>query len=213
MSALTEIQAKLKCPKSQWNSFGKYNYRNCEDILEAVKPLVDKAGGTLTVTDEIVHFPSNQAPQIYDNPKGEKVVVFSDRFYVKATATFTDKAGTQFSAVGWAREEDSKKGMDSAMLSGATSSYARKYALNGLFLIDDTKDSDNEANIPEEKNTGTEYLTDSEVQELIDRIKKFSVDEAAFCVAMKVANIRLIPRTQFSFAKGALDKKGAQAKK
>ena len=212
MSKLSEIQANLKCPKSQWNSFGKYNYRNCEDILEAVKPMLK--GCTLSITDELVHFPSANGPVLYDNAKGEKVVVFSDRFYVKATATFTDSEGKETVATGFAREEDNKKGMDSSQLTGATSSYARKYALNGLFLIDDTKDSDNEAAIPETQNQGTEYLSDAQNQELLDLIKKFSVDESAFCLAMKVARVTQIPEAQFTFAKNALKKKGeSQVKK
>ena len=116
---LAKIQATLKAPKNQFNSFGKYNYRSCEDILEAVKPLLD--GLVLTVSDEIV--------------------LIGDRYYVRATATLTDgKEGITNPA--YAREEDNKKGMDASQLTGATSSYARKYALAGLFLLDDNKDSD-----------------------------------------------------------------------
>jgi len=116
---LHEIQQKLKAPKNQRNTFGNYNYRNCEDILEAVKPLLGDA--VLTISDEIVQV--------------------GDRFYVKATATFKDKEVVT-SATAFAREAIEKKGMDSAQITGAASSYARKYALNGLFLIDDTKDPD-----------------------------------------------------------------------
>lgn len=118
---LSAIQVELKAPKGQYNSFGKYNYRSCEDILEGVKPLLDKYRVALTLNDEIV--------------------LIGDRFYVKATATLYD--GEQsLSATAYARESEDKKGMDSAQLTGATSSYARKYALNGLFSIDDTKDAD-----------------------------------------------------------------------
>ena len=118
---LSAIQVELKAPKGQYNSFGKYNYRSCEDILEGVKPLLDKYRVALTLNDEIV--------------------LVGDRFYVKATATLHD--GDQvLSATAYARESEDKKGMDSAQLTGATSSYARKYALNGLFSIDDTKDAD-----------------------------------------------------------------------
>ena len=121
MKELINIQSELKAPKSQYNSFGKYQYRNAEDILEAVKPLLKKNNCHLTITDEII--------------------LIGDRYYVKATAEITN--GTEVVVTSaLAREEESKKGMDSAQLTGATSSYARKYALNGLFCIDDTKDSD-----------------------------------------------------------------------
>ena len=121
MKELINIQSELKAPKNQYNSFGKYPYRNAEDILEAVKPLLKKNNCHLTITDEII--------------------LIGDRYYVRATAEITN--GTdKVTASAMAREEESKKGMDSAQLTGATSSYARKYALNGLFCIDDTKDSD-----------------------------------------------------------------------
>ena len=121
MKELINIQSELKAPKSQFNSFGKYHYRNAEDILEAVKPLLKKNNCHLTITDEII--------------------LIGDRYYVKATAEITN--GTEVVVTSaLAREEESKKGMDSAQITGATSSYARKYALNGLFCIDDTKDSD-----------------------------------------------------------------------
>ena len=119
MSALTEIQKKLKAPKSNYNSFGKYNYRSCEDILEAVKPLL--GDNTLILSDEVVQI--------------------GDRIYVKATAVFRDGA-TETRVSAFAREAESKKGMDESQVTGTASSYARKYALNGLFLIDDTKDAD-----------------------------------------------------------------------
>ena len=119
MGKLTDIQRRLKAPKSNFNSFGKYNYRSCEDILEAVKPLLEDC--TLFLSDEVVEI--------------------GGRIYVKATATFSDgKTETKVSA--FAREADSKKGMDESQVTGTASSYARKYALNGLFLIDDTKDAD-----------------------------------------------------------------------
>ncbi len=119
MEKLIEIQKKLVAPKSQYNSFGKYKYRSCEDILEAVKPLLGEA--VLTLTDEIV--------------------LVGDRYYVKATATIKEGVASH-SVSAFAREAEDKKGMDSGQVTGATSSYARKYALNGLFLIDDSKDSD-----------------------------------------------------------------------
>lgn len=118
---IVAIQSELKAPKGQYNSFGKYNYRSCEDILEDVKPLLAKHGLVLTIQDSID--------------------LIGDRFYVKATATITD-GKEQLSTSAYARESLDKKGMDASQVTGATSSYARKYALNGLLAIDDTKDAD-----------------------------------------------------------------------
>lgn len=118
---LAKIQSTLKAPKSQRNTFGNYNYRSAEDILEAVKPLLIENGCVLTITDEIV--------------------MIGERFYVKATATISDGTDS-ISTSAWAREDESKKGMDGAQVTGSASSYARKYSLNGLFCIDDTKDPD-----------------------------------------------------------------------
>ena len=118
---LHEFQSKLKAPKGQYNSFGKYKYRSAEDIVEAVKPIINAAGYSLNLTDEIV--------------------LIGNRFYVKATATITNGEKT-FSATAYAREEETRKGMDASQITGSVSSYARKYALNGLFAIDDTKDAD-----------------------------------------------------------------------
>lgn len=126
---LLSIQTELKAPKSQRNNFGKYNYRSCEDILEAVKPLLKKEKCTLIITDEIERL--------------EARYYIKARYYVKSTVSLIDiETGDKISTNGYAREEESKKGMDSSQVTGASSSYARKYALNGLFAIDDTKDSD-----------------------------------------------------------------------
>jgi hypothetical protein len=123
MKNLIKIQSELKAPKNQRNNFGNYNYRNCEDILEAVKPLLDKYECTLTISDDIVEV--------------------GGRVYVKAIATFYDiKLGTSLSVSAFAREPEQQKGMSESQVTGASSSYSRKYALNGLFLIDDTKDAD-----------------------------------------------------------------------
>lgn len=118
---LLAIQCSLKAPKNQYNSFGKYHYRNCEDILEAVKPLLREHGLLLTLSDEIV--------------------LIGTRYYVKVTAKVTD-GENEICVCAMAREEESKKGMDGSQITGSSSSYARKYALNGLFNIDDTKDQD-----------------------------------------------------------------------
>ena len=120
---LLSIQTELKAPKNQFNSFGNYNYRSCEDILEAVKPLCKRENVLLTLSDTIKHV--------------------GERYYVEATATLYDvETDGCISVSAYAREEETKKGMDSSQITGAASSYARKYALNGLFNIDDTKDSD-----------------------------------------------------------------------
>lgn len=122
MKELITIQSELKAPKSQFNRFGNYKYRKAEDILEAVKPLLKKESCTLIISDEIV--------------------MVGNRIYVKATATIKNSNAETETSVGWAREEESKKGMDGSQVTGASSSYARKYALNGLFAIDDNQDSD-----------------------------------------------------------------------
>lgn len=121
---LVNIQKELKAPKGQYNSFGKYKYRSCEDILEAVKPLLAKNGCILTLSDDIVSA--------------------GNRFYIKAVATISD-GDSSITVSALAREEETKKGMDGSQITGTASSYARKYALNGLFCIDDTKDADTDA--------------------------------------------------------------------
>ena len=120
---LMNIQQELKAPKGQYNDFGKYAYRSCEDILEAVKPLLRKEKVVLTISDELQYI--------------------GNRYYIKATATLIDtESDAIISNSAYAREEETKKGMDGSQITGASSSYARKYALNGLFGIDDNKDSD-----------------------------------------------------------------------
>lgn len=122
MKELITIQSELKAPKTQINRFGGYKYRKAEDILEAVKPLLAKQKCTLIISDDIV--------------------MIGNRIYVKATATIKNEKGEFEETTGWAREEENKKGMDGSQITGASSSYARKYALNGLFAIDDNADSD-----------------------------------------------------------------------
>lgn len=121
-TALRAIQSKLKAPKGQTNNFGHYRYRSAEDILEAVKPLLTENDCSLTICDDII--------------------MIGNRVYVKATATITNDDGQSVQTTAYARESESKSGMDAAQITGAASSYARKYALNGLFCIDDTKDAD-----------------------------------------------------------------------
>lgn len=126
MVELQKIQRKLNVPKSLVNKFGGFNYRNAEQILEAVKPLLEEQGCVITLADD--------------------VVLVGDRYYVKATATITNKQGQSVSTSALAREAHDKKGMDDAQITGAASSYARKYALGGLLLIDDGQDPDSEDN-------------------------------------------------------------------
>lgn len=131
LQKLSKVQLELKAPKSNFNKFGGFYYRSLEDILEAVKPLLDKHGLTLTISDE--------------------PVMIGDRFYIKATARLSD-GNESIEVTAYAREPQSKTKMDEAQLTGASSSYARKYCLNGLFLIDDTKDPD--TNEFQEQTTG-----------------------------------------------------------
>lgn len=124
---LQTVQEKLKAPKNQYNKFGQYHYRNCEDIQEAAKPLLKEVKAALIV--------------------GDRLVVEGERYYIEATARFIDcETGERVENVAYAREEREKKGMDAPQVTGSASSYARKYALNGLFCIDDVKDADNQDN-------------------------------------------------------------------
>ena len=183
---LVNIQNELVAPKNQYNKFGGYSYRNCEDICNALKPLLLKQKLTLQLTDELV--------------------LIGERYYIKATARLTD-GESAIENVSYAREEENKKGMDGSQITGASSSYARKYALNGLFLIDDVKDSDStntgenepkkeekgsqrialinrvnelelELDIPHEKTlevykvTSNNQMTDSQLQECIKRMEQ-----------------------------------------
>lgn len=151
---LLYVQKKLKAPKNQRNSFGEYNYRSCEDILEAVKPLLDEVGATIILSDDIS--------------------IFGDRFYVKATATFMDVVNdAKISNTAFAREVLEKKKSDPSQCTGAASSYARKYCLNGLLLIDDTKDLDGDVPAKREKKpVDNTPIT----QEQMEHIKRVLVD-------------------------------------
>jgi hypothetical protein len=133
MKELQAIQQELKVPKGQLNKFSSFYYRSCEDILEEVKPLLKKHKVFLTITDKIVNI--------------------GERYYIKATATLSNEEGKEVKVTGYAREEKVKKGMDGSQITGSSSSYARKYALNGMFLIDDGKDADSMDNRKEEKKT------------------------------------------------------------
>ena len=179
---LMKVQQELKAPKGQYNSFGKYKYRSCEDILEAVKPLLEKNKLTLTLTDTIV-------------PASET------RFYVKATARLIDIESEEISTIentAFAREDAEKKGMDGSQITGTASSYARKYALNGLFLIDDTKDADTDEY--HEQNNQVKLITKAQIKKLgelvddipamlnyykIDKIENMSYEDAKKTIERK----------------------------
>ncbi len=138
---LLAIQSELKVPKGQRNTFGNYNYRSCEDIVEAVKPLCAKHQCSLTLSDEIM----NVAGRVYVKATATLQILETgelDSEYSQSGLTIQIVKPKSISATGWAREAETKKGMDDAQITGAASSYARKYALNGLFAIDDTKDAD-----------------------------------------------------------------------
>lgn len=172
---LNTIQQKLVAPKGQYNSFGKYYYRSCEDILEGVKSLLKETKTALTVTDELV--------------------LIGDRYYIKATATLYDcDNGDSVSNSAYARESLDKKGMDESQITGACSSYARKYALNGLFCIDDVADADTRDN---SDNTKTETATKKKsatksnidknlIEEVVARCIADDVDIAKVCALYKV---------------------------
>ena len=165
MKELCEIQKKLKAPKGQFNKFGNYKYRSCEDILEAVKPLLYEHGCSLKLSDDLVYV--------------------GDRYYIKATATITTKDGAAETVTAYAREEETKKGMDGSQITGTASSYARKYALNGLFCIDDTKDADTMDNtnegahaLAQAQEDEREWMTEKQYQDALARIAKGYLDTA-----------------------------------
>ena len=159
---INKIQVELKAPKSQRNNFGNYNFRNCEDILEALKPLLLREKMIIQLSDELVQI--------------------GDRFYIKATATLIDtESGEKHSTTSFAREELTKKGMDGSQITGASSSYARKYALNGLLAIDDTKDSDttnigNQNNNTKQTKPTKSKMTPEEEQEKKEKCIKWIVN-------------------------------------
>lgn len=168
---LLAIQTKLKAPKGQYNNFGKYSYRSAEDILEAVKPLNAEQGVLLTITDEIKEI--------------------GGRVYVVATATVSDGTDTlQVSA--FAREPENKKGMDESQITGATSSYARKYALNGLYAIDDNKDADTNEHKQQQENAPKKQQAQKQQQKQQQQEKGFTEQELHELVEKYVRNIEAL---------------------
>ena len=194
---LQKVQMELKAPKNRRNSFGKYNYRSCEDILEAVKPILKDVKATIMITDDI----------------GE----FGGKVYIQATVRFIDlenKDSNYITVNAYARESVEKKGMDDAQITGTSSSYARKYALNGLFLIDDVKDPDSDEyrNETEGKSKSTKkkdetdasvldnYVNAEQCATLDMLLKKANVAPEKFCEIYKIACVPELPADKYSDA-------------
>lgn len=181
------IQTELKAPKNLYNSFGNYKYRNAESICEAVKPLLSKYKCILFLTDDIQ--------------------VVGDRFYLKATATIKDtESDASVSVSAMAREPISKKGMDESQITGAASSYARKYALNGLFLLDDTKDADTDEyhNQTQGASHKPKTITKEMYEELKELCSKAERDEAYIAKSMSVTKLEYLPYDKYTTVKSGL---------
>ena len=186
---LAKVQQNLIAPKSQFNPFGKYNYRSCEDILEGLKPCLAEVKAAVTVTDEVVQI--------------------GDRYYVKATATFHDcETEARISNVAYAREEEQVKGMSASQITGSASSYARKYALNGLFCIDDVKDADTRDNRQkeaaevakaeaEQKMIEKQLIPEIKVNALVSRCENDGVPAERICKLYKVRRFSELTEKQY----------------
>ena len=182
---MVAIQSKLNAPKNQYNSFGKYNYRSCESILEAVKPLLKEQNCFMVITDDIFNV--------------------GDRVYVQAVATITDvESGETVQNTAFAREAEKKTGMDDSQITGTASSYARKYALNGLFLIDDNKDADTDENHIERK-ARTEYRQSQDdpkvgakqIEQVTELAGEKGVSITAICDRFQVVSLQDLTMKQF----------------
>ena len=194
---LLNIQSKLKAPKNQYNSFGKYHYRSCEDILEGLKPILKEEGATLILNDSIIQI--------------------GDRYYVESTAKLIDvETGDMIETKALAREEENLKGQSSAQVSGSTSSYSRKYCLNALFCIDDTKDSDatNTHGKEDSKQTSTQSsptITEKQKNLLLYKAKENNFTEAQILQVIKkefnLDSIMSMNKTQFDNILNRVQKK------
>ncbi|MCI8798170.1 MAG: ERF family protein [Dorea sp.] len=197
---LLKIQSSISVPKNQYNKFGNYEYRSCEDILSALKPILTAHNCTVTVNDDLVFI--------------------GNRYYIKATVTLIDcESGESVLNQSFAREEESKKGMDSSQITGTASSYARKYALNGLLLLDDVKDSDTNENQQQRQNAGAnknqqkrqgtvganqnsrggtqkKLIDKKTLDDLRKRFKDNGVDETKVCSAYKVSDLSQLSVSQ-----------------
>ena len=183
---LLAVQTELKAPKGQYNNFGKYKYRSCEDILEAVKPLLAEHKLSLTISDDVVEVGS--------------------RIYVRAEARISAVDDSEYIVnTAWAREDEAKKGMDGSQITGTASSYARKYCLNGLFLIDDTKDADTD------EYQKTAKINDKDVEALRKRFETLNIDEEALCKQYGLKSLKEMSVGQMTELNGKLNKleKGA----
>lgn len=183
---LKKIQTKLIAPKGQFNDFGKYKYRSCEDILEALKPLLLETNSSLTISDEMVFI--------------------GNRYYVKAVATLLN-GSESISVNGFAREPESRKGMDESQITGATSSYARKYALNGLFAIDDAKDADAMSGV-----TKVEVITEKQLSIILDLLVAKELSEKKLLEFLKLERLEDLPAKDYMKCLAAINsakKKGA----
>lgn len=187
MDTLMKIQSELKAPKGNYNKFGKYSYRSCEDILEAVKPICKKYDSVLVISD--------------------KPILIGERYYIEATVTLRTPRNI-FEVKAYAREEDTKKGMDASQITGTASSYARKYALNGLFCIDDTKDADsNELKEQQEnrakkepaknKEAQAELVGEFQVEHIIEMCDKHHKDVADMCKYFGVKEVKEMTMEQY----------------
>lgn len=188
---LIKIQSELKSPKNQENKFAGFKYRSCEDILESVKPLLSKYELLLTLNDE--------------------VVIIGDRYYVQATATVTDVDGNYVQTKALARESEEKPKMDSSQVTGSASSYARKYALNGLFCIDDTKDADyynssNKINTPLK-------LKKKQVDEIMKGCLEYEVDINLILNTFKVSNVNELTLTHYNSIMNNFERKKKEKEK
>ena len=189
---LIKVQQELKVPKNQRNTFGNYNYRSCEDILEALKPILAKHDATVFISDKVVVKENNWA-------------------YIEATATFVDiETGESVSTTAFARETENKKGMDSSQITGSASSYARKYALNGLFLIDDSVDPDSDSHQKitggESQGSNRKFSKDDVTALRLDLVKvatatKKDVNELEAWVSQQIGVENFDSINQLSFAK------------
>jgi hypothetical protein len=174
---LTTVQTRLKAPKSQFNSFGKYKYRNCEDILEAIKPLLAEFKLSMVISDDLR--------------------LVGDRYYLVATATLrnSEKPDETIIATAMARESENKKGMDDSQVTGAASSYARKYCLNGLFAIDDTKDADTMDG--EKPAQAPATVGPKQISSIVDMMNEAGVDHEDFLKYLKVETVESIPASWY----------------
>lgn len=196
MLELLKIQTELKAPKTQFNKFGGYQYRSCEDIVEALKPLQEKYKCVVLLNDELV--------------------IIGDRYYIRATATIINEKGDKISVSALAREPENKKGMDESQITGSSSSYARKYALNGLFAIDDTKDADatnTHDKEPSKNQKQTLTLTLEQKRDITELLEATNTDLNKFLDFFKVYSIDNVPYDKaFSMLTKKLNQNKGEAK-